>query len=428
VIRRVAWPLAPITLLVPAGLVMAVAFGLSLENFGWRPEWPATSVLVHEHLSIAGPVAAAAAFHRWATLARPTSMFAAARLGGTDKPEHWHSFLRVWAVCAVAYTAGLLPIFVHTAVSASYGGPAVGSILLGYLGLGFAVAIGQFLAAVAPSPVLTVFAAVLVFLLLQLPQVALKGFGAVLPVQWDTLAANEYETAAALLFRGFALLAIGGAMVMAARLGRSPDRPARTALQAVGAVVVLVVFLAVSVVNPSSRVAAVADPPRKCQQANGIEVCVHAAHEADLSELVDTVADLVQAYGSRPAAVTGVYDAAAVPNGGLPDDYVVVGLILDQTTRETAGEDVAAGMAGFFNCLRGSRSAGGDRVAFEAGKARANELAGWLRHQAGVVLTAAGPYQPTGAGFFAKPPDEIRAWLAANNNQVARCRYGMEPV
>ncbi|MBP2328113.1 hypothetical protein JOF56_008498 [Kibdelosporangium banguiense] len=426
--KRIAWPLPPLTLLVPGGLVLAAAFGLSLENFGWRPEWPATSVLAHEHLSIAGPVAAAAAFHRWATLARPAGLLAAARLRGTEKPEHWVNFLRVWAVCAVAYTIGLLPIFIHTAISATYGGPAIGSIVLGYLGLGFAVAIGQFVAGIAPMPVLTVFVAVLVFLLFQLPQVVLRSFGAVLPVQWDTLAANEYETPASLIFRAFALLATAGAMVMASRLGRTPDQPGRTALPAFGAVGVLAAFLVAAAVNPPARLEAVAAPPLLCQPRNGIEVCVHAAHEADLPELADTVSALAKAYGGKPAAVRGVYDAAAVPAGGLPNDYVVVGLILDQTTRDTAGEDVAAAMAGYFNCARAIRSNTGDRVALEAGMARANELARWLRHQAGIVLPSAQPYEPPPSGLFAKSPEEIQAWLAANNTQVATCQNGRDPV
>lgn len=424
-IRRVAWPLAPITLLLPAGLVTAVAFGLTLENFGWRPEWPMTSALAHEHLSLVGPVAAGAAFYRWATLGRPTGLFAAARLEGTDKPEHWLTFLRVWAVCAVAYTVGLVPIFVHTAVSATYGGPDVGAILLGYLGLGFAVAIGQFTAAVAPAPVLTVFVPLLVFLLFQLAQIGVNSFGAVLPVQWTRVAANEYETTAALLFRAFATLAIGGAMVLAARLGRSPDRTARTVLPQVGAVAVLVVFLTAAAVNRPAPIAAVADPPRMCRQVSEIEVCVHPAHEADLPGMADTVAGLVDAYGRRPDAVAGVYDSAAVPTGGLPDDYVEVGLILDQTTRVSTGENVAMSMSGFFGCVRGVES-GGDRAAFEAGMAHSAELARWLLDQAEIVVPSLGPYERPASGFFAGSPEQIRAWLAVNDQQVAECRFGTD--
>ncbi|MBW4717117.1 hypothetical protein [Saccharothrix obliqua] len=424
-IRRIAWPLAPVTALLPAGLVLAVTAGMSVEHFGRRPEWPATSALAHEHLALVGPLVAAIAFHRWATLARPLGLFAAARLGGTGKPEHWANFTRVWAVCAVAYTVGLLPIFARTAADATYGGPAAGSILLGYLGLAFAVAIGQFLAAVAPLPVLTVLVAVLVFLLFQLPQVVLDAFGAVLPVQWHPLAANEHETATALLFRAFALIAIGGAMVLASRLGRSPDRPARTALPALGAVAVLAVFLVVAAVNPATRVTAAADPPRRCQPVEGVEVCVHPAHDADLPDLTATVAALVRAYGRTPAAVAGVHDAASLPPGEVPAGRVVVRLLLDQTTRDTAGEDVSTAMAGFAGCLRGIRVTG-DRATYEAGIARAGELARWLRHQAGITLPSEAPYQPPTTGFFAKPPDEIRAWLAANDDNVAQCRYGAE--
>ncbi|MGW5055581.1 hypothetical protein [Actinokineospora sp. NPDC004072] len=415
--RRIAWPLAPGTLLVPAGLVAAVAFGLSLTNFGWRPEWPATSALVHEHLSITGPVAAAAAFHRWAALTRTGGLLAAARVGG-DRPEHLLDFGRSWLVLAVAYTAGLLPVFVRTAASATHGGPDLGPILLGYLGLGFAVALGRFLAAVAPVPVLAVFVAVLVFLLLQLPQVVNDDLAAALPVQWSTPAANERETG--LLFRGLALVAAGAAMVAATRPRRNLDQPIRAAAPVVGAVVVFAAFLAAAVVSPPERVAAAADPPRECRTTSGIEVCVHAAHAADLPELVDTVALLVQAYGTAPAAVAGVYDAAAVPAGGVPEDYVVLGLILDQTTRDTAAEEVAAAMAGRLGCRRLQQT--GDHAGYAAGMGRVSELARWLRGQAGIALPGEG--SSPSEGFFAQPPDRVRAWLAANDDRVAGCALG----
>lgn len=417
--RRLAWPLPATTLAVPAVAVALVAFALTIPNFGWRSEWQVASALAHEHLSLVGPLAAATAFHRWALLADPGKLFAAARLAGTDRPEHWAGFLRVWLVLGVAYTAGLVPIFVHTAANATYGGPALGPIVAGYLGLGFTIAVGQLLAALVPVPVLSVVAALVVFLLLQLPQTVDRSFSAVLPVQWHELYLNESENPTALLFRIIALTALTAALVGASRIVGRADRRVAVTPASAGAVGLLVLLLAVAAVNPPTRIRQDAAPPAECVPAAGLRVCAHPGHRADLAPMAETTAALVAAYGAAPPGITAVRDAATLPPGPPPPGVVAVPLALDQPADRAVATDLADAMAGARACARKSR---GDAVGSDVDTNRAYELSQWLLREAG-LQTPDQPWTPAPGSFFDRPAAEVRAWLAEHGAAIVRCDY-----
>lgn len=416
----VAWPMPLLSLVLPAIAIMAVvAFGL-VGLFDMPVGWPRVSASVHDQLLLAGPIAAMASYFYCSNLAGPRALLALPTAPRVGHVSVLRSFALLLSWMLSAYLLPFVPLFVYMAASATYGSIDVFAALAGVTGMALAVALGCVLGTALPYPVLAPAAAVLVFLLFQLPNVAFPAAAAFVPTLGHNpmmlgVAENPvlvaYRLVAMLVLTAFAV-GLGGLL---ARRARSNELVSwRTG----GALCAVVLLVAVPLINPPRVVVADENPPEVCRSVEGVQVCLHQGHQRMLDTVVPVVRDLVQAYGGRPDYLTAVYGSSLHP----PDGRTIV-VFTPYTTaapKTVMAASVANHLAGIGSC-RAALSA--DRISVHEYQVRAAEryvLAAWLRQRAGV----AGERVPASAATFFEETNtsgQPRSWFAAHGQELAGC-------
>ncbi|WP_199430871.1 hypothetical protein [Qaidamihabitans albus] len=408
-----------LSVVLPAIAITAVvAFGL-VGLFDRPVEWPRVSAAVHEQLLLAGPIAAMASYFYCSNLAGRRALLAlptAPRVGYVSVLRSF-TLLLTWMLSA--YLLPFVPLFVYMTATATYGSIDVFAALAGPTGMGLAVALGCALGTVLPYPVLAPAAAVLVFLLFQLPNVADPAAAAFVPTLGHPMALGHTENPVLVAYRLVAMLvltafALGLAGLVARRTQPSEFVSWRTA----GALCAVVLLLAVPLANPPRAVLAEDAPPKACRSVEGVEVCLHQGHQQMLETAVPIVRTLVEAYGSRPEYLAAAYESSL----NAPDNKTTA-----EFTPYTTGpleRSIALSVSGHLAGLGPCRTAlSSGRISvheYEVRSAERYALATWLRQRARVV---AGEPVPASAGEFFDGADtaQVRSWLAAHRQQLADC-------
>lgn len=414
----IAWPMPPLSMLLPAAAVAAaVGFGV-LDLLDLPVEWPRTSAAFHELLLLAGPIAATAAYFYCASLSGRHSLLALASAPRAGPPSVLRSFAVVLASMVAAYLVPLVPLAVHTAATATYGSFDVLAALAGPTGLALAVAVGCALGTVLSRPVLAPGVGVLVFLLFQLPNITLPAAAAFVPTLGSPVTVGVFENPAFVVYRlvtmGVLAALVLGAAAMVARGARGRELVTlRSGIAALAATV----LVAMPLVNPPNAVRADEAPPRVCEQVGTVDVCLHQGHRELLGQAVPVVRALVEAYGKPPVHLRAVYGSELLLATAEPSTTTAP--VTPYTTgpfEDLVADRVAYHLAGRTACLATDPSG----LRYEEVAGRVNTLATWLRRTAGL----ADPRLPPAAGDFlgGAGTAEVRAWIAEYERALATCQ------
>ncbi|PRX50382.1 hypothetical protein B0I33_102503 [Prauserella shujinwangii] len=414
-----AWPMPLLSVVLPAAAIMAVVASGLVGLFDRPVGWPRVSAAVHDQLLLAGPIATMASFFYCANLAGRRALLALPTATRVGHVSVLRSFRLLWTWMLSAYLLPFVPLFGYLTARATYGGIDVLAALAGPVGMGLAVALGCALGTALPNPVLAPAAAVLVFLLFQLPNVAEPAAAAFVPTLGHSpVTLGEAENPLFVAYRLVAMLvltasALGVAGLVARRVPPREFVSWRTA----GALSAVVVLLAVPLTNPPRAVIAEDAPPRACRSVEGVEVCLHEGHRGMLDTAVPVVRALVDAYGGRPDHLTAVHGT-----GLNTPDHATVAEFTPYTTgplESSIALSVSVHLAGLGSCHRALRSGRISYPQYQARSAERYPLASWLRRQAGV----SGERVPASAGGFLDGAEaaQVRSWLAAQERRLAHC-------
>ncbi|GAA1227294.1 hypothetical protein GCM10009676_06810 [Prauserella halophila] len=408
-----------LSVLLPAvAIAVMVAFGL-VGLFDMPVGWPSVSAAVHDQLLLAGPIATMASYFYCSNLAGRRVLLAlptATRVGHVSVLRSF-TLLLIWMLAA--YLVPFIPLFVYMTATASYGSIDVFAALTGPVGMGLAVALGPVLGTALPYPVLAPAAAVLVFLLFQLPNVAEPAAAAFVPTLGSPVRLGVVENPVLVAYRLVTMLVLTaftlGLAGMLARRVRPNELVSWRVGGALGAVVLLV---SVPFASPPRIVLADDTSPQACRSVKGVDVCLHQGHRRMLDTAVPVVRALVEAYGSRPEYLTAAYGSS------LPaPDADTIAEFQPYTTaplKRAIASSVASHLAGIRSC---SKALNSGRIRFHEYETRSAErhaLAIWLRQRAGL----ADERLPASAGEFldgANTARAVQAWLAAHGQQLADC-------
>lgn len=345
-----------------AFLALAVALATIVGNLsllGWAPgDWALTSARFREGLVLPGLVAGVAA-----SLAATVSSRHSVVVGPGAGAGHSYivrTHLTVLLVASwLAYTVGMVPAVVRTALQATYGGPDWLTILTGYASLSVLIILGYLVGVILPSrwvmvaSPLSIAAALLGPLALNSTfsggQHSLFGTAPVWginypPLGWTVNSQISISRVAYFLLLSI-ILALVGANWMADR------QSTRTGSSGAAALTPLLLPLAISAVffyTSPEVIVREAHPATECSpsnQAPSVKICVHQAHSALLAETVSGVDKVLRTTGNagpftqigEELAVNGDYATTTSWSSTLGDtraayDQLVIGTLADDLT------------------------------------------------------------------------------------------------
>ncbi|MBB5958454.1 hypothetical protein FHS29_005062 [Saccharothrix tamanrassetensis] len=410
-----AWPV-----LLPALAITGVVVAATGRMRSWPyQEWVQTSAEFHQQNVFTAPIAAAAATYFAGRLLPPSRVFAlpsAARAGRQTVAQHLGLLIGVFVA---AYLLGLLPLVVVTVSDAEHGGPDIGAMLTGVLGLALATAVGYLVGAVTRTALTAPLSFVLLF---GAAVVGSSGdtFSSLAPVLYITPVLGSVQSTPFVVYR-LAFLTVCAIAVVWTAVGLL--RRHRVSGRFRGAAALLPLLLpAVLAVPPLLSKPALfayeAEVPQVCRAAGGVEYCVHGGHRSRLDLLVAATDAAVQRYG-RPAPFTRVYDEAlrGRPVDGTDEwrpeapDTVLWIPIQPQNPTETRPVQAVYVLSGSGACRRLGDAADPESVRL------ADDLGGWL---AGTVRSH--------NAFAGLPDSAVRQWIAANVDRIAGCTLTPESL
>lgn len=378
------WPLGWTTVLFPGAVIALLSWiggrYITDQRYGI---WVTTSAQFHESLTFAGPVAAAAGCFFGARLAARRSLLSlpiSARTGLHTAVRH---IIVVSAYCILGYVLGLIPVLVFTLRSATAGSLDVPVAATGIVAIMLAVAIGYAIGVAAKSIFVVPLSALVVFLLLQFPNLLSSGWAGAIPVQMIIPDAGQYENPTVVTYRiFFEIAAILAMVVVAGIIVHARPHYGRT-FPVVAAVVVPLAILVVPVWYTPNLFSVETDAPMICRHTDqGVQVCVHAAHETDLAALTDTADVIFSSYGSIPGHAHAVYDRAL--GYSIPADrHGVLAVTVDPgpPSQSLGAQEIAFVLAGRTACSPSS----GDPETDEARVKFSDALSSWLSADSGTA-------------------------------------------
>lgn len=416
-VSRSTWlPLGVLPVAIPAVLVAVVAAAQGFARLSWpHLLWHSTSQVMHEHLLLAAPVAAAGATYfasRVSARGRITSQPYAARAGNDVLLR---SLLVLCVVFVGAYTTGLAPLIVLTIMRAENSGPGVLPVATGLLGMVVAVmagyAIGILLSSTWAWPLVLVGTFVALALPAEDPRLI-----AISPVTSWELGLQWTETTAFQLYRiAFMVLIcilavrVGSRALSRAKRWHRPSGPTFLIALVAGTFVVLPFQLDLTRIEWSEPSAA------ECERHDTVTYCVHPARASQLPSMRSGIDNVLAWTGTPGDGALEVLDAALA----TADDDTAAGVIwaylgpdVDPTT--SSAEDAAHFMSGSAACT----SAAVDPATIE-NKSLAHEL-----NRALISVANAGAplgQRMQGGVFAGLALPEFKTWYTTNAVKIRTC-------
>lgn len=353
------WPLSWTYVVVPAVLIVLANITLTASAFNWRYGlWWYASTAWHDNLIVVGAIGAGAATAFVTTLYRGRSnLFVRGHVVRTP----WTRLMRhlgvllVW--CSAAHVAGLIPLMVRTATTASGGHLLPCSVFRGIVGLWVCTIFGYVLGMFTRSPAWAPVAALAMFVWGALPTFIGYQFSTVSPVlawpvgNWAKLAPWP------LLFTMVFFFAIILSSVYAALMLLSKERTRALPFAAAAATVAL--GTAALLWRPMTVVRA--QPLMECTQvlADGraIPTCLAEADKVLLPDLSRAV-EFVVAAGAGP-----FFDRVGDANSMNAGDKVAAVAASPMATIPDMVDSLIATAATGPACFSGSTSSVGQRSA-----------------------------------------------------------------
>jgi hypothetical protein len=323
--RRVGlfWPLGGRVFLVAGVVVFGVTLLRTAELLSWPyQEWARTNGLFQgAALDFTGPLVAAFGAFLAGRLAPASRPYALPKFSRDPGQFLAHNLVPAALVVTTAYLLALLPVVLQTFRSATAGSlspvNAVGGILVlnTLLVVGWLIGLFAQSAFAAPIAFAAVFAATLV-------GYGVSALNTVTPVIADAGVVGIGHPVAFVMFRlcfYLVLLVVALLTASAVLTSRGFDRrppPVRTLMLWLlpGA------FLIAGLGQPLPATAREADPPRICRDVDGIQYCLHQAHERDLDALVEEIAPIVALAGVENLPFDRVHDWSLSDGSTPPKD------------------------------------------------------------------------------------------------------------
>ncbi|WP_051772762.1 hypothetical protein [Saccharothrix sp. NRRL B-16314] len=415
---RLRSPLGVWPVLLPVLAITGVVVAATGAMRAWPyQEWVQTSAEFHQQNALTAPIAAAAATYFAGRLLPPSRIFAlpsATRAGRQTVARHLGLLIGAFVG---AYLLGLLPLVVVTVSGAEYGGPDLGVMLTGVLGLVLATAIGYLVGAVTRTAMTAPLSFVLLFGATALGSGG-DTFSALAPVLHIKPVLGVVQSTPFVVYR-LAFLTASTIAVVWATVGLVRRHRANRRFRGSGLALLPLLIPAVLVVPPLLSKPALfayeAETPSVCRAVNGVEYCVHEGHRSRLGIMIAaTDAALTRHGGSAP--FTRVYDEAlrGRPVNGTDvwraqaRDTVLWVPVQPHNPSESRPVQAVGVLSGLGPChqLRGTADPESVRLAGDLGR--------WLD----------GTAAP-GNVFTGMPDSSVQRWIAANGDRIAGC--GLTP-
>jgi hypothetical protein len=305
------WPLGARVFLTAGAVVFGVTLLRTAESLSWPyHEWAHTNGLFQgSALDFTGPIAAAFGAFLSGRLTPPSRPYALPRFSRDPVQFLAHSLVPAVLVVTSAYLLAFVPVMTQTFQTATAGSldlvdAASGVLVLNtLLVLGWLVGLFAQSAFAAPVAFAAAFAATLL-------GYGIGALNAVTPVIADSGVVGLYEAPALMTFRlSFYLVVLVVALLTAGAVmaSRGFDRrlpPARLVLLWL----LPAAFVVASFVQPLPVFVRESNPPQVCRDVNGMEYCLHQAHEKDLDPLVEEVSPIVALVGLENLPFDRVHD------------------------------------------------------------------------------------------------------------------------
>jgi hypothetical protein len=410
--RRIGffWPLGARVFLVAGVLLFGVTLLRTWEALSWSyQEWSYTNGLFEGFaLALTGPIAAAFGAFLSGRLTPPSRLYALPRFSRDTVQFLAQSLAPAVLVVTSAYLLALVPVVVQTYRTATAGSldpvnAASGVLVLNTL-LVTGWLIGLFAQSAFAAPVAfgAAFAATLV-------GYGVNTWNAVTPVTADMGVVGVVETQALKTFRlSFFFVVLVVALLTAGAVLTSRGFERRLPPVRVAALWLLpAAFLVVGIGQPPAAVVRETGPPRICRDVNGMEFCMHRAHEKDLDALVEEVAPIIAVVGKENLPFDRIHDWSLSDGSIPPKDptvfyadaspkYGVVGA-RDLIANQVSGTDVCAARPG-----------------------RQESEQGFNSFMLSVRLNGDREDRPDNR-FGPLSDDQLRQWLAEHRSQVNSC-------
>ncbi|WP_166353379.1 hypothetical protein [Phytoactinopolyspora limicola] len=416
IVRSTWLPLGIVPIAVPAVLIAVLAAAPGVARLSWpHLVWHSTAQLMHEHLLLSAPVAAAGATYvatRISARGRITSQPYARRAGSSVLLR---TLLVLCAAFVGAFVVGMAPLLVRTSLLAENSTPAILPMVTGLVGMIVAVVVGYTVGIVVSStwvwPLVLVGAFVVLAMPAEMPRLA-----AVVPVTSWELGLQWREATAFQLYRLTVLILIG---LLAARIAvralkrvnrwRRPS--ALTALLTVGTAAFIVLPFQVDL----TRIEWAGPVDGVCEQDGQVTYCVHPARASQLGAMRSGTERVLAWTGVPDDDSVLVVDAALASADDDPSGGVVwIYLGSDVAPEQSSTEDTAYFMSGFPSC-EGPTS---ERATIQSKS---------LAHELNVALVSVSTAENTDdhrvergpfAGLNAR---EFSEWYDANAGRIREC-------
>ncbi|WP_223830470.1 ABC transporter permease [Nocardiopsis quinghaiensis] len=298
------WPLPPVLVLVPAGLILAMTLAGTWGQLGWRAlDWVYLSSQVGAQARLPAVVAAGAAALVAGRFTRRSLVFAQPWQPRVERDVPLRHAVVVVGWCLGAYLVGLLPLTgaVATRGAGSPDAAAVAGALAGFVSL---TLLGYLCGVVARGLLAVPVAVGTVFLLTSLVFVSDSWTALSLRLPFDPFLGMREAAALGPYRLGFFLLLTVAVAWTVLWLLRTPRR-----FSAVHGVAVAAV--AVTMVLPHLRpfpLVTRAPGPAVCDERGGVRYCVHEGHAEELTAVTGLAAPVFDAYGPTDALPREVRD------------------------------------------------------------------------------------------------------------------------
>jgi hypothetical protein len=416
--RSLSWPLGPLPVALPAGLLFAVTLLSTTGMLRWHfQEWVITSAQFHQLTAFTAPVAGAAATYYSGRLLAPDRVYAPALARRSPYAVIRRDLLLLTAWFVTAYLLGLVPLTVATALHAEAGHAEPLVMLSGVLALVAAVVVGYLAGLLART---ALFTPVTFLLLLAVAVAGFSGdtFAGLAPVLHVDPALGQRESTPLVLYRlAFLMLVITVGTLLAAKAVRERRvRRSAPSIRAVGLCALLLMVASVSLLNQPALFVLERHPPTACADVARVQVCVHAGHRGQLDNLVDAMAPVLTAYGVPDRRLGRVYDRALLGlHEDLPGDHRTLWYDVHPSIAQRAGlPAVSAALAGMDACLA---------KAPEDQQSESRQLALAL-HQ---WLEDGGTADSDNA-FARAPRETVQNFIARHEETIAQCSLRIQHI
>lgn len=420
------WPLPPLLLLVPAGLILALTLAGTWSALSWRAlDWVYLSGQVGAQARLPVVVAAGAAALVAARFTRASLVFAQSWQPRLERDVPLRHALVVTGWCLGAYLVGLIPLTV--AVAAHDAGVVDPMPVLGALAGFVALTLLGYLCGILARGLFGVPVAIAtVFVLTALPMVADSWTATSLQLPLVPFVGMRESVLLGSYRLGFFLLLTTIAAWTIARFLRVPRR--FSASHAMGAVALAsVAFLPHLYTFP--LVAYAQDGDEICSEHDGIRYCVHEGHAEELDPIIDLAAPVFAAYGRGDAVPDQVRDHALATEDREVLDGPEHGVFWMRVhpgwdPYQQVPEDAAAWLVPDLFVCGSEGVARMDRDA-QARERRAAVITGF---QAWLASRAFGGDTSEDGPFAGADPDEVRAWIARDGERLSACEVEPEEL